>query len=296
MIRTLWQVIRWGAAGLVASGTLWLFVDTVSHMPGPQTQSYPFWLWYGNLQGFLKVTAISILFLVAFMLPRKKVEWRNAGLYTAFFISLFFEMFGLPLTIFLIAPLLDLPFWIFGHMESHLWAFALARLGILPLHLGAYGVMVLSMGLIALGASLVAIAWATVWSGRGKLVTWGIYSLLRHPQYLGLILIVLAFNIQWPTLPTLLLGPVLIAMYIRQARREDADLKAAFGHEFIDYTSRVPAFFPLCRPSGRGTAPKPSAISSLSFLFCSMFLFDATMPALGNGARAEIIRDWDSTK
>lgn len=190
------------------------------------------------------MTAVYSLFVLGFTLPRRKVEWRNAGLYTAFFISLFAEMFGFPLTIFILAPLLELPPWIFGHQESHLWAFALNWFGLLPLYLGAYVVMVVSMGLIGLGTGLVAIGWATVYRGRGRLVTHGIYSLIRHPQYLGLILIILAFNIQWPTLPTLLLGPVLIITYVRQARREDRELEAVFGQELRDYKSRVGVFLP----------------------------------------------------
>lgn len=260
--KAFWQVFRWTIAGLVIGKLLWDFFDTLGHVPGPETGSLAFWFWYGNLDAFLKVAGTFILFFLAFTLPQKKIEWRNAGLYAAFFISLFFEMFGLPLTIFLLAPFLDLPPWIFGHMESHLWAFALAWLGLLPLHLGAYAVMVISMGLLALGASLVAIGWATVYGGRLKLVTWGIYSFLRHPQYLGLILIIVAFNIQWPTLPTLILGPVLIALYIRQARREDRELKTAFGQAFRDYASRVPAFFPGRLSLSRGDFAKRDVVGS----------------------------------
>jgi len=205
MIKALWQAVRWTAVGLVVGGSLWLFLDTVNHVPGSASEGLPFWLWYGNWNAFLKVAGT----------------------------------------------------WIFGHMESHLWAFALAWLGVLPLHLGTYAVMVISMGLIALGASLVAIGWATVYSGRGVLVTSGIYSLMRHPQYLGLILIVLAFNIQWPTLPTLLLGPILIVMYIRQGKREDRELESRFGQEFYEYASRVPAFFLFRPPSSQAAAIRP---------------------------------------
>lgn len=289
-MKAVWKTIRWLVAVLVLGGNFKLFLDTLGHVPGPTSVGLPFWFWYGNWRGFLSVAATSILFLLAFTLPRRKVEWRNAGLFAAFFISLFFEMYGLPLTIFVLAPLLDVPIWIFGHMESHLWAFALAWLGILPLYLGTYAVMVASMGLITMGVGLVAIGWATIYRRRKVLVTHGIYSLIRHPQYLGLILIILAFNIQWPTLPTLLMSPVLIVLYMRQARREDKELEVAFRQELVDYTRRVPAFLPFRRASTQRGAMRPSAISFLLFVFYSVFLFSAT-PALGKGARLEILRD-----
>lgn len=158
-------------------------------------------------------------------------------------------MFGIPLTVYLLAPLLGLPPAAFGMNESHLWAFLLARLGVLPLDVGVYVVMLLSVGLIGLGVSLVAIGWAAVYRGRGGLVTSGIYRYLRHPQYLGLILIVLAFNIQWPTLPTLLMGPLLILVYLRLTWCEDSELGVRFGETFGAYAARTPAFLPSRRHS-----------------------------------------------
>jgi len=237
-----WQRVRWGIVGTVIGLSLWFLYLTVER--GPDPNDTPFALWYGNWRAVLIATGLFTLFLFSFSWPRRRAEWRNAGVYTAFLISLFAEMFGIPLTIYLLASFLGLPSWAFGMHESHLWAFALDRLGLLPLSAGVYLVMVVSVSLLAAGASLVVLGWATVYRGQGKLVTSGIYQHLRHPQYLGLILIVLAFNIQWPTLPTLLMAPILIGMYVRLSRREDRELATVFGQVFIEYRQQVPALFP----------------------------------------------------
>ncbi len=254
------RAVRWSLAGVIIGGGLWLFARSVRDVPG--VHRVPFDSWYGNWRAVLIATGLFTLFLLGFSRPRHRMEWKNAGLYTAFLISLFTEMFGIPLTIYLLAPLLGVPPWAFGMNESHLWAFALDRLGLVPLHLGVYLVMVVSVSLIAAGVSLLAVGWATVYRGQ-TLVTDGIYRYLRHPQYLGLILIVLAFNIQWPTLPTLLMAPVLIIMYVRLARREDEELATIFGEAFLGYAARTPAFIPRGRRRlGPPVGEAPAELSS----------------------------------
>jgi protein-S-isoprenylcysteine O-methyltransferase Ste14 len=101
-----------------------------------------------------------------------------------------------------------------------------------------------STALIVLGFILLATGWKKVYRGKSKLVTDGLYARLRHPQYLGLILIVIAFLIMWPTILTLLLAPFLIVRYVLLAREEDRELEREFGDDFRCYRETVPAFIP----------------------------------------------------
>ena len=243
---TRWHSARWLVATVAIGFWVWLFLVQVS-MP-PMEHSVPFEHWYGNWRDALIVTGVFLAFILGFAWPRGGMQWRNGGVYSAFLISLFVEMFGIPLTIFVIAPLLDLRAFDFGMNESHLWAYFLDRAGLLPIASGVYLVMTVSMALIALGLALVVVGWAQVFGARYELRTSGIYRFVRHPQYLGLILVIVALNIQWPTILTLAMAPVLIVMYLRQARREDKELAARFGRAYTSYAARVPAFIPRLRP------------------------------------------------
>jgi len=200
--------------------------------------------WYGNWPAVLTTSTFFLLFLFFLTRPRRPKEWKSAGLSAAFFISLFTEMFGIPLTIYLLAPLLGVDPKLFGMYESHLWAYLLSWTGIISLEASVSIVMFSSTVLIVMGFILLAMGWKKVYHGGGALVTDGLYSRLRHPQYLGLILVIVAFLIMWPTILTVLLAPFLIVRYIFLAREEDRELEKEFADDFKLYRETVRPFIP----------------------------------------------------
>jgi protein-S-isoprenylcysteine O-methyltransferase Ste14 len=224
--------------------TVGLFLLSFLSTLGNPEENMPFDKWYGNWPAVFMITAVFLFFLFFLTRPRKPKEWSGAGLTSAFFISLFTEMFGIPLTIYLVAPVLGGEPKMFGMYESHLWAYLLSRTGTIGLEAGVYLVMVISTGLILAGFTFLSLGWKEVYGGGGALVTDGLYARLRHPQYLGLILLVIAFLIMWPTILTLLLAPFLIGRYILLAREEDRELEKEFGDDFRHYREAVPAFIP----------------------------------------------------
>jgi protein-S-isoprenylcysteine O-methyltransferase Ste14 len=189
--------------------------------------------------------AVFIMFAFSFTRPRTDRDWRSLGAFSAFVVALFIEMYGFPLTIYLLSgwlgsryPALD-PF---SHDAGHLW-FTLFGLEGNP-HFSS--LHILSNLLIFGGFVLIAAAWDVLHKAQraGTIATTGPYARIRHPQYLSFIAILVGFLLQWPTLLTLLMFPVLILMYVRLARREEREALATFGEAYHEYMARTPAWLP----------------------------------------------------
>jgi methanethiol S-methyltransferase len=189
--------------------------------------------------------AIFAIFAYSFTRPRTARDWRSFGAFGAFLVALFVEMYGFPLTIYLLSgwlqrryPGLDL----LSHDAGHLWGTLLGWRGnphLNPLHL-------LSNVLIAGGFILLARSWPVLYEAQqhGRLATTGPYAYVRHPQYLGFIVIMFGFLLQWPTVLTVLMFPILAWAYVRLARREEEEVRATFGEAYAQYAAVTPAFVP----------------------------------------------------
>jgi len=197
------------------------------------------------------MVVIASWVIFKYLVPRGYKEWRNAGLVQAFIIALYAEMYGFPLTIYILTSFLgiDIP-WL--HFSGHLWSYLFGwGEGMAMVE------MLVGYAFVFAGVSMIVQGWREIYGARGeeRLVTDGIYRYVRHPQYSGIYLAIFGQLIHWPTIPTLALSPVIVWVYYRLARREEAELLRRFGDKYAAYMKGVPMFFPRRRDLGKLLGP-----------------------------------------
>jgi protein-S-isoprenylcysteine O-methyltransferase Ste14 len=192
---------------------------------------------------------VFIIFAFSFTRPKTARDWRSFGAFSAFLVALFTEMYGFPLTIYLLSGWLQTRFPeidFFSHDAGHLLEVMFGS-KVNP-HFGPFHIAS-SMFIIG-GFWLLASAWGVLYRAQRerRLATGGIYGRMRHPQYVAFVLIMFGFLLQWPTILTVAMFPVLVAMYGYLATREEADMRAQFGKEYETYVARTPRFIPRLGP------------------------------------------------
>ncbi len=189
--------------------------------------------------------AIFLIFAFSFAPPTSPRDWRAFGAFSAFIVALFAEMYGFPLTIYFLSgwllsryPGLDL----YSHNAGHLWEMIFGWSGSPHFSL----LHILSNVLIVAGFILLSASWKVLFRAQKEhaIATTGPYARIRHPQYLGFITIMFGFLLQWPTIITLIMFPILTIMYARLALREEAQMVKEFGEAYERYRERTPAFLP----------------------------------------------------
>jgi protein-S-isoprenylcysteine O-methyltransferase Ste14 len=196
------------------------------------------WSHFGNwiaVAIWIALYGVFILFLPFY----KKAQRKSSSVYLAFIIAYALEMFGVPMSMYIIS-------WALGQSlpEGFLWGHTLVN------QIGLWG-MYLGLACSLTGAAIVILGWREIhqhyWSketGTGELVTHSIYKYIRHPQYTGFLLITLGMLLEWTTLPLLIMYPILVVLYYRLARKEEADMQQEFGAAYLAYRQRTGMFLP----------------------------------------------------
>jgi protein-S-isoprenylcysteine O-methyltransferase Ste14 len=212
---------------------------------------------YGLWSLVIVNSAIFIMFAYTFFKPRTDRDWRSFGAFSAFLVALFTEMYGFPLTIYFLSGWLQTRYpdidW-FSHDAGHLLEIMFGWKS--NPHAGPFHI--LSFIFIGGGFVLLSAAWRVLYDAqqRHKLATTGAYSHVRHPQYVGFILVMFGFLLQWPTILTLAMFPVLVAMYVHLAHQEEREARAEFGEAYDRYAVVTPAWFPQLSGANKATSAR----------------------------------------
>jgi len=188
--------------------------------------------WLRESSGKSGLIALNIAVVLSFLalLPYRRpteARWRSHGAFIAFVIALMTEMFGWPLLVFLVAPVVRVPSlapWMYEHF--------------------GHSVAMAGTFVSLLGVMLIALGWVQIHRAHG-LVKKGLYHYIRHPQYLGIFLFTGGWILHWPSVITLILWPILVGAYVWLARYEEKMAVECFGEPYVEYMKRTKRFIPF---------------------------------------------------
>lgn len=199
--------------------------------------------------GALTSIALASWFFYRYVAPKEWREWTRAGIIQAFVISFYAEMFGFPITLYLLARIFGFDvrgsFW-----DGNLWVY------LTGLREAMYISMTVGYAISILGVLLIVAGWREVYRAHKKerLAMGGIYAFMRHPQYTGIFVVLFGEGVvHWPTIFSLIAIPIIVIAYVFLSRKEERQMIVEFGDEYLEYQRRVPMFFPHWDSQALGT-------------------------------------------
>lgn len=218
---------------LVSLFSVWLAMNHITFIFSVAAIGYP------ENWGYVALNFVLLSLFLVFIKFRRKVARLPSSVYLAFIVALYIEMYGFPLTMYFFS-------WFLGYENvATLWYFLVGVTGhdaFVSIYLSV--ILPISNVIILSGMFLIVFGWSRIFRAKDALITTGIYAHVRHPQYLGFLLLTLGVNFLWTTFSTLILWPVLVLLYYRLAKEEEKSMEDKFGEEYREYKRRVPMFIP----------------------------------------------------